>query len=117
MGERVLTHHAVAQHSDFTERRCTARRVPDHGDLLARVRLRGGREVTVLNISPAGALFEGESRLLPGRHIDVHVTTRHGRVLARARVVRAWVHHLAADAVGYRSGVAFEVPIDIGAHA
>jgi hypothetical protein len=31
--------------------------------------------------------------------------------------VRAWVHHLAADAVGYRSGVAFEVPIDIGAHA
>jgi len=45
----------------------------------------------------------------------VHVTTRDGRVLARARVVRVWVHRLSADAVGYRSGVAFETSIDIGA--
>jgi len=117
MGERVLTDRAVIAHRAPIERRAAGRRVPDAGDRLARVRLRGGREVTVLDISSAGALFEGESRLLPGRHIDVHVTTRDGRVLVRARVVRAWVHRLAAGLVTYRSGVAFEAPIDIGAQS
>lgn len=95
------------------DRRRTARGVPDVADVLSRVRLRGGRELSVVNISPAGALLEGETRLLPGTHIDVHVTTRDGRVLARARVVRAAVFHLAADSIRYRHALAFEHAIDI----
>jgi hypothetical protein len=103
----------MALDSDFIDRRRTARRVPDLGDVLSRVRLRGGRELSVLNISPSGALVEGGTRLLPGTHIDVHVTTRDGRVLARARVVRAWVFHLAADSIRYRHALAFETAIDV----
>src|SRR5262245_974936 len=99
--------------SVVADRRRTARRVPDAGDVLARVRLRGGRELSVLNISPSGALVEGETRLLPNTHVDVHVTTRDGRVLARARVVRGWVFYLTADSVRYRHALAFETPIDI----
>ena len=95
------------------DRRRTPRRVPDAANVLSRVRLRGGRELSVINISPDGALLEGETRLLPGTHIDVHVTTRDGRVLARARVVRASVFHLTSDSIRYRPALAFESAIEI----
>src|SRR5690349_4688367 len=98
------------------ERRQMPRRSPDHGEALGHVRLRGGRELTVNNISATGALLEGEVRLLPGTHIDVHITTRDGRVLVRARVVRASVWRLRSDSVWYRSALAFQAPVDITAH-
>ena len=98
--------------ADFVERRRMPRRAPDPGEVLSRVRLRGGREWTVVDLSAGGALLEGESRLLPGTHVDAHVTTRDGRVLVRARVMRAWVVRLRADAVGYRAALTFETPID-----
>jgi hypothetical protein len=98
------------------DRRRAARRSPDPRDGLARVRLRGGREMLVVNISPCGALLEGESRLLPGTHIDVHVITRQGRVLVRARVVRASVCRLRADAVVYEGAIAFDSLVNTVAH-
>lgn len=57
-------------------------------------------------------MIEGEGRLLPGTHIDVHVTTRRGRVLIRARVLRVVVSRLSADVVCYRAALAFETAID-----
>jgi hypothetical protein len=80
--------------------------------MLSRVRLRTGRELTVVNISSCGALVEGVTRLLPGTRADVHIVTRHGRVLVRTRVVRALVWRLEADAVCYRSALAFDTTID-----
>jgi hypothetical protein len=97
---------------DGPDRRHAIRRVPHHGDTLARVRLRTGRELTVVNVSSAGALVEGITRLLPGTHSDVHVVTRQGRVLVRTRVVRAMVWYLEADVVRYRAALAFDVPVD-----
>ena len=70
----------------------------------------------VVNISPFGALLEGESRLLPGTHIDVHVITRQGRILVRARVVRASVCRLGADAVAYEGAIAFDSVVNAVAH-
>ncbi|MSO29685.1 MAG: hypothetical protein EXQ48_01910 [Acidobacteria bacterium] len=49
---------------------------------------------------------------MPGTHVDVHVTTRDGRVLVRSRVVRAHVADLQSNAVRYRSVLAFDRPID-----
>src|SRR5262249_21106962 len=98
------------------DRRRAPRRSPDQRDTLARVRLRGGRELTVDNISPHGALLEGESRLLPGTHIDIHVTTRQGRVLVRGRVMRAQVYRITADRVSYRSALSFDVIVDTTEH-
>ena len=94
------------------ERRHAPRRVPEQQESLARVRLRAGRELTVLNISDGGVLVEGPARLHPGAHVDVHVVTRDGRVLVRSRVVRAFVSHLEADLVRYRGTLAFERTID-----
>lgn len=98
--------------SSEIERRRAVRRVPRPDETLARVRLRTGRELVVVDISWAGALVEGVTRLLPGTHVDVHVVTRHGRVLVRTRVVRSIVWQLHADAVCYRSGLAFDTTVD-----
>jgi hypothetical protein len=87
--------------------------MPGPTDALSRIRLRGGRELAVLNVSTTGALVEGSTRLLPGTHLDVHVTTRRGRVLIRARVVRCEVWAITADVVTYRGALAFAEPVDL----
>ena len=94
------------------ERRRAARRVPAADEPLSRVRLRLGHHLTVVDLSNSGALIEGGSRLLPGTHVEVHIVTAEGRVLARSRVVRAYVHHLERDVVQYRGAIAFDRPID-----
>jgi hypothetical protein len=76
------------------------------------VRLRTGAELSVVDVSDAGALLTGPTRLLPNTRADVHVIGRHGRVLARARVVRACVWQLHADAIQYRVAVMFDAAID-----
>ena len=95
-----------------TDRRRAVRRVPQPTETLSRMRLRTGRELAVVDISPSGALVEGATRLLPGTHVDVHVVTRHGRVLVRTRVVRSSVWQLQADAVSYRTALAFDAAVD-----
>ncbi len=93
------------------ERRRLERRAPGAEEPVSRVRLRTGPELSVVDVSDSGALVEG-ARLLPGTHLDVHVTTRDGRVLVRSRVVRAYVAELRSNAVRYRGALAFDRPID-----
>ena len=96
------------------ERRRHSRRVPQPEEPISRVRLRTGRELSVVDVSNTGVLVEGSVRLLPGTHVDVHVITADGRVLVRSRVARCRVAALAADTVSYRGALAFERPIDTG---
>jgi len=91
------------------------RRVPAKQEPLARVRLRAGRELDVVNISDTGILVDGLARLHPGAHVDVHVVTHQGRVLVRSRVVRAFVSHIEADVLRYRGALAFEQAVDTAA--
>jgi hypothetical protein len=72
--------------------------------------------MTVVDVSDHGALLEGGARLLPGTHVDVHIVTRHGRVLVRSRIVRAFVSHVQRDAVRYRGALAFECRVDTSRH-
>jgi hypothetical protein len=94
------------------ERRAATRRVPDVDDTLARLRLRAGRELAVVEISDTGALVDTSGRLLPGTHVEVHVVTRDGRTLVRSRVTRAWVFAVAADALRYRAALVFETRVN-----
>jgi hypothetical protein len=77
------------------------------------MRLRTGRDLTVLDVSSGGALVQGEARLLPGTHVDVHVITLAGRVLVRSRVLRAFVARLSRDRVEYQGALAFERQVDV----
>ena len=80
---------------------------------LSRARIRAGRELQVIDVSPHGALVEGDTRLLPGTHVDVHVVASAGRVLVRSRIIRAYVASVSSDLVLYRGALAFEQPVDL----
>lgn len=95
------------------DRRLACRYAPGADDPLSRVRLRAGRELSVINVSSHGVFVEGHVRLLPGTHLDVHVMTTAGRVLVRSRVVRAFVCGVTADVVTYRGAMVFEQSIVI----
>ena len=99
-------------HSDRTiERRRAPRRTPAVDEPLSQIRLRAGRQLTVIDVSDTGVMAEGEMRLLPGTHVEVHLFTCDGRQLVRSRVVRAFVHHLCATRVMYRGALAFNRPV------
>jgi hypothetical protein len=99
--------------TDTGERRRNGRWTPSPVDALSRVRLRGGRELVVVNVSITGALVEGTARLLPGTHLDVHLTATQGRLLVRARVLRCAVYAMTADVITYRGALAFGEPVDL----
>ena len=95
------------------ERRRSMRRAIDEGEPLRFARLRTGGQLRVVDASSSGALTETRERLLPGRHLDVHIVVSMGRVLVRARVTRAYVWRLQADAIDYRAALAFDQAIDV----
>jgi hypothetical protein len=97
------------------DRRRAERRTPAGTEPLARIRLRAGSHLEVIDVSNAGVLVEGEARLLPGTHADVHIITTEGRTLVRSRVVRACVVHVEAERVRYRGALAFERAVDTAA--
>ena len=76
-------------------------------------RLRTGGQLRIIDASSYGALAETSERLLPGRNLDVHIVCVGGRVLVRARVARAYVSHVAADAIRFRAALAFERALDV----
>ena len=97
------------------DRRRSPRRTPATDEPLSQVRLRAGRQLDVINVSDAGLLAEGEMRLLPGTHVDVHLVTAEGRLLVRSRVVRAFVCRVCRDRIDYRGAVVFERPVSTAA--
>lgn len=99
--------------TDGQERRRAPRYVPHPLSPIARVRLRTGRELTVIDRSRLGVLVEGPTRLLPGTHLDVYVTSAQGWIPVRARVVRWHVWNLTAEAVQYRGAFAFGALVEL----
>ena len=95
------------------DRRRATRRTVSPDEPLSRARLRTGGQLRVVDTSSWGALAELTERLLPGRHIDLHVVSALGRVLVRARVARAYVWQLRAGAICYRAALAFEHALDV----
>jgi hypothetical protein len=59
--------------------------------------------------------METTERLLPGRHLDIHVVCAEGRTLVRARVARAFVVKVEPDAVHYHVAFSFDRAIDVRA--
>jgi hypothetical protein len=95
------------------ERRRAPRRPVAVNEPLSNARLRTGGQLRILDASSWGALAETVERLLPGRHLDMHIVSAHGRVLVRSRVVRAHVAQLTADSVRYHAALAFERELDV----
>ena len=74
-----------------------------------RVTLRPGCTVQIVDVSPGGALVQGERPLRPGSRVHIHVAG-HARTFAvAARVLRCavWALH-PTDGVTYRGALQFE---------
>jgi hypothetical protein len=97
------------------ERRRAARRGVCDDEPLSRARLRTGGAVRLVDVSSCGALAEVVERLLPGRHLEVHIVSVAGRVLVRALVVRAYVSAVRGDGIAYRAALAFDRLLDVDA--
>ncbi len=95
------------------ERRIVSRRTPSERDPIQRVRLRGGLEGRVLDISSLGALVEGPTRFRPGTQIEVQLVTTDGRIIVGCRVVRAYVSHVSAEQMRYRAALRFEHAVNV----
>jgi hypothetical protein len=93
------------------ERRTVPRRVPNPAEVTARLRLRTGHELLVLDISEHAARVEGDTRLLPGARIEVRMATQRGRMTVRGRIMRSRVCRLSAGAVCYESVLLFDTPV------
>jgi len=97
------------------ERRRALRRSVAGDEPLSSARSRTGARLRIVDASSWGALAETTERLLPGRHLDLHVVSAQGRVLVRARVARAYVSQLEAHAIHYRTALAFDRAVDVRA--
>jgi hypothetical protein len=89
------------------------RREPVAAEALQRIRLRGGHDCRVIDISSLGALVESAARLLPGTEIDAQIVCVDARIRVRGRVVRAHVSSVAANHMSYHCAIRFERAIDV----
>ncbi len=97
------------------ERRRATRRNVAADEPLGHARLRTGGRLQVIEASSWGALMETTERLLPGRHLDVHIVSAEGRMLVRSRVARAFVVKVEPDAVHYQVAFSFDRAVDVRA--
>jgi PilZ domain len=74
-----------------------------------RVTLRPGCTVHIVDVSPGGALVQGERPLRPGSRVHMHVVSRARTFAVAARVLRCavWALH-PMDGVTYRGALQFE---------
>ena len=92
--------------------RTDRRRVPRHrcvdGHGIVSARVRGGREVSIVDISADGVLIETTHRLLPASSVELQLTTSDGAMAVRGRVLRSAVSRVGASIVWYRGAIHFE---------
>ena len=95
------------------ERRKYPRTAPPESSIPAQVRLRPGREGSVVNVSRGGACIEASSRLLPGTPVEIQVALPDWQWRGEAQVLRCHVSALPREAkVRYRAGLQFSKPIE-----
>ena len=89
------------------------RRTVASDEPLGHARLRTGGRLQVVEASSWGALVETTERLLPGRHLDIHIVSAESRVLIRCRIARAFVVKVEPGAVHYRVAFSFDHAVDV----
>ena len=93
-----------------SERRVHHRFTAEECRWLARVRLKYGPDVRLLDLSATGIQIESTRRLMPHARVPFELAGPDSRILVPSRVVRSSVELVAGSAV-YRCGCAFDRPI------
>lgn len=107
MSKSVQPPGAAADQSSDSERRGERRHdAAKLGKVTAR--LIGGSEVSLVNFSNRGVLFESDSRLLIGARASVRITTTDANLVVTGRVVRSRVKGVVNGALRYDAALALD---------
>jgi PAS domain-containing protein len=104
------------QHSDAIESdRRSSPRFP--AELLGRasVRLLGGSEVTLINFSERGILFQSDQRLLVGARGTIRIVVGAETTVAAGTVVRSLVQGMASGKLAFHTALALDQPLMLAA--
>jgi hypothetical protein len=96
------------------ERRIAKRRALHEVPWLSKVRLGDGLDVSVVNISSTGVLFESGSKFAPGSTADLLLSGTTSSVLVPVRFIRSEIARIDGFGVRYHAAAAFDKEIDIG---
>jgi PilZ domain-containing protein len=94
-----------------TERRRSPRTTSAAVHGISQARVRPGHEASVIDISADGARIETPLRLLPGRHVELHLERGDQLTAVRARVLRCHVTRVLPSRVSYCAVVGFDQPL------
>lgn len=90
-----------------SERRMARRRRADeHG--IVRARIRPGHHVTLVDLSPGGALVEADRRLLPGSAVELQIQSADRQASMRGCVLRCSVVRVRPESISYRGAIGFD---------
>ena len=81
----------------------------------ASVRLLGGSEVTLINFSERGILFQSETRLLVGARGTVRIVVGTETTVAAGTVVRSLVQGMASGKLAFHTALALDQPLALAA--
>jgi CheY-like chemotaxis protein len=97
------------------DERRTARRRPQ-GDLpwLSKVKLGAGLDVSLVNISSSGVLFESGSKFTPGSTSELLLSGAGTNMVVPVRFIRSEIARIDALGVKYHAAAAFDKDIDLG---
>jgi hypothetical protein len=77
------------------------------------VRIRGGHDVILVDLSASGGLIEGARPLRPDARVEVHLALETRRAVLPARVVRSLVSAIDRDqGITYQAALSFERRFD-----
>jgi CheY-like chemotaxis protein len=96
------------------ERRIARRRTINEVPWLSKVRLGDGFDVSLVNISSSGVLFESGSKFAPGSTSEVLLSGANTSMLVPVRVIRSEIARIDAFGVRYYAAAAFDREIDLG---
>jgi hypothetical protein len=98
-----------------TERRRAARLPQRDISWLSTVRLSGGAQLSVVNISRSGVLLASGSKFAPGSTTELHLTGPDTNLVVPVRFVRSEIARIDALGVMYHAAAAFGREIELGA--
>ena len=81
----------------------------------ASVRLLGGSEVTLINFSERGILFQSETRLLVGARGTIRIVVGTETTIAAGTVVRSLVQGMASGKLAFHTALALDQPLMLAA--
>jgi hypothetical protein len=95
------------------ERRIHPRLHPSAIPDLRSIRLQGGGEANIINISKKGALLETQERVTPGAGISIRLVAADAVFLMRGRILRSRAKTLRESVPVYEAAIEFETELTV----